>query len=142
MYIYIRMGLWNIHDKRKHDTSKVVHSRTLLQWTVCCLFWHLCISQSLKVIIDCKHTLVHMKWETKPDSNQIVVFHMQNDDGWRSLVLTQSTHHFTSLLLYDCKMKWTQWNTHDFMAPLLLISRRKKFIFVNRGSQQQKENKL
>jgi len=104
-------------EKTRHKQSC---SRTLLQWTVCCLFWHLCISQSLEVIIDCKHTLVHMKWETKPRLKLLYSI-CKNDDGWRSLVLTQSTYHFTSLLLYDCRMKWTQWNTHDFMAPLLLF---------------------
>jgi hypothetical protein len=44
-------------------------SRTLLQWTVCCLFWHLCVCVlvSLSRLLLQAHLFI-WKWETKPNS--------------------------------------------------------------------------
>jgi hypothetical protein len=57
--------------------------------------------------------------------------------GKRSLVLTQSTHHFTSAVRL---LQMNELNETHSWNGCIIISRRKKFIFVNHGSGQQKEN--
>lgn len=106
---YICMGLWNIHDKRKHDTSKVVVGLCCSEPFVVIFDTCVLVSLSRLLLIASTHLFIWSE-KPKPDSNCCIPYAKW---WWVKKLSAYSKHpplHFTSLHLCCTTVKWNELN--------------------------------